>query len=271
VINELMYDPLVGCQEYLELYNISDHYLDLRDMKITVSSDGDPSASQSLLSDCSHLIAPDQYVAFTADEHQLRDQWGLMQTIDVVEMVSWRSLPNEQGYVNLLNRSDILMESLHYHDSLHHDLLIDPGGVALERISEKSTIGNWTSASATVCYGTPGTENSQKSLEYEGDGMVELLPKVISPDLDGYHDIAEIILQGFTVGSYASIYVSDINGFETTTIIENGILGREDHFFWDGHDGNQHLVLPGIYIVHIRVHGKFGEQIFRKSLAVTYR
>lgn len=273
VINELMYDPLPGSQEYLELYNISDQYLDLRDMKISVNSDTNPNPnpSLSLLSDCSHLIDPNQYVAFTADEQQLRDQWGLNQVIDVVEMVSWRSLPNEHGYLNLLNRSDIIMERLHYHDSLHHDLLMDPGGVALERISAKSTIGNWTSASATVNYGTPGTENSQKSIEVEEGGMVELLPKVISPDLDGHNDLAEIILQGFTVGSYASIYVSDINGYEIITIVENGILGGDDHFFWDGHDGNQHLVLPGIYIVHIRVHGKFGEQIFRKSLAVTYR
>lgn len=271
VFNEVMYDPIVGWVEYLEFYNISDHYLDLKDMKISVSGDAYSVGSGYPLGGCSHLIPPKQYVAVCANEGVLRDQWELDLSIDVVEISAWKTLPNEEGYIDLLNRSDIFMERLHYHDSLHHDLLRDPAGVSLERISAEHTASTWTSASASVSYGTPGTENSQKSKRNVGGGIVELYPSVISPDLDGYNDFAEVTLRGFPAGSCTSIYITDINGYEVNTIIENAILGGEDSFYWDAHDMDHHLVFPGIYIVHVRVYGETKEQIFRKSCALTYR
>ncbi len=271
VLNEVMYDPFIGREEYLELYNASENYLDLKDLKYSVSANNSTSESLYWMSKCSHVFSPGKHVVFTKNVAALRDNWGLPFWLDAVELSDWKSLPNAEGYISLLNRSDILLDKFAYSDSMHHELLIDPSGVALERISPYPGSLTWTSASAAENYGTPGTINSQWRDEEHIEAEVIVRPQVFSPDMDGYNDVTEIILSALPAGSFVSIHISDMHGVEVLRLIENGICGSEDRYFWDGHDMNHNLVLPGLYVVHIRISGKGREKIHRLSCALSYR
>jgi hypothetical protein len=271
LINELMYDAFVGQQEYLELYNHSDRFMDLKDLKYGVRSVGNSMGSFSWISEDSHLLPPWDYVVLTKNDLALREDWGLDYSVDVVELSSWKTMPNGAGSIILLNRSDIAMESVAYNDSMHHKLLMDPSGVSLERMSGGTGISHWTSAAASSNYGTPGTHNSQWISESSEQLKTVVNPRVFTPDIDGYEDVAEIILTGTSPGSVISIYVTDLNGKEVIKLIENGISGSDDRYFWDGHDMNHMLVLPGIYVIHIRIAGTMGEKVDRHCCAVAYR
>ena len=161
-----------------------------------------------------------------------------------------------------------------YHDSLHHDLVGVTTGVALERIHSGSCASLsqcWTSAAASANYGTPGMMNSHSRLPSEPGNTLELYPEVFSPDNDGFEDILEIRLQDPGENKLINIFITDLNGIRIREIVFRGITGGGDIYSWDGLDDNGHIVLPGIYVVHLGIAGDRGMRFRRRACAIIYR
>ncbi len=271
VINELMYDPVIGGEEYLELYNASGSYLDVIDLKYLVGSDSYSTNTYEEMSMDSHLLSPKAYVVFAKNGFALRDEWSLREDVDFVTLPGWKSLPNETGYIGIRNRSDQPLVDFSYNDSMHNQMLMDPSGVSLERVSLDPGSCAWTSAAASSNYGTPGKVNSQFIEGSVFAVVAELVPSVFSPDFDGYNDLMEIRIPSSPVGSVISISITDLNGLEVLRLVENGICATNDRYFWDGHDMDHKLVFPGLYVVHIRWSNAEKEKVIRRTCAVSYR
>ncbi len=274
LINEIMYDPVQGGNEYIEFYNPGENYLDLHDLKLRVTEAGSLDGSLVEISVESLLLFPDAKVVFAINSRALREEWELVPDVTVVEVADWSHLPNRGACVQLTNRSGVVIDECCYHDSLHHDLVGVTKGVALERIHSGSCLSLsqcWTSAAASVNYGTPGVQNSHSRLPSEPGNTLELYPEVFSPDNDGFEDMLEIRLQDPGESRLIDIFVSDLNGIRVREIVFRGITNGGDTYSWDGLDDNGNIVLPGIYVVHLGIAGERGMRFRRKACAVIYR
>ena len=274
LINEIMYDPVQGGSEYIELHNQGEDFLDLYDLKLRVTDPGSMEGTLVELSEDPRLLFPDAKVVLAKNSRALREEWGLGRDVDVVEVGDWRSLPNGGACIQLTDRSGVLIDQCCYHDSLHHDLVGVTTGVALERIHSGSCASLsqcWTSAAASVNYGTPGMQNSHSRLPSEPGNTFELYPEVFSPDNDGFEDILEIRLQVTGENRLVDIFITDLNGIRVREIVFRGITGSGDIYSWDGLDNSGNIVLPGIYIVHLGIAGDRGMRFRRRACAVRYR
>ncbi|MEX0980503.1 MAG: lamin tail domain-containing protein [Bacteroidales bacterium] len=274
LINEIMYDPVQGGNEYIELYNPGENFLDLHDLKLRVTEAG--SLEGTLVEICweSLLLFPDAKVVFAINSRALREEWELVPDVAVVEVADWPRLSNGGACVQLTDRSGAVIDECCYHDSLHHDLVGVTTGVALERIHSGSCASLsqcWTSAAASVNYGTPGMLNSHSRLPSEPATFLEIYPEVFSPDNDGFEDMLEIRLQDPGEYRLIDIFITDLNGIRVREIVFRGITGGGDIYSWDGLDDNGNIVLPGIYVVHLGIAGDRRMRFRRQACAVIYR
>ncbi len=274
LINEVMYDPVTGGEEYFELFHSGKEYLDLKDLRFRVTTAGSLNEKLTGLSRDSHLLAPGEYVVFTRNSRALREEWGLDRRVNVVEVEEWRALSNEGACLQVTGRGGELLDMFCYHDSMHHDMVGILTGVALERIhcgACELASQCWTSAAASVNYGTPGRENSQRIASVQYRSGLQIHPEVFSPDNDGFEDILEISLPDGDPGKLVDVFITGIDGQRVRDIILRGIKGTNDTFYWYGHDNEGRSLLPGIYIVHVVISGERQTKILRKACALKYR
>src|SRR5207253_4935486 len=95
---------------------------------------------------------------------------------------------------------------------------------------------NWTSASSSSGYGTPGSINSQYRLFETGTTEMSVLPKVFSPDNDGHDDFATISIHMNEAGTVANAVIYDVTGRRIRYLLKNEVLGTINTFIWDGYD-----------------------------------
>jgi len=275
VISEVMYDPVPGGNEYIELFNHGDDFLDLHDLRLELVLPGTLGGSPAEISQESHLLFPGARVVLTKDGRSLQQEWELGPAVDVVEIGQWRVLPNSGACIRLTDRSGAVLDHCCYHDSLHHDIVSVTSGVALERTIPgpcRTASSCWLSAAASVNYGTPGEKNSQSLPEFSaGEKLLQLNPAVFSPDNDGFEDLLEIILHEEVHDEMVSIFITDLQGNHTRDIVFRGNGGRGDRYLWNGLDQDGRTVLPGIYVVHLVIEGEAGKKIRREPCAVMYR
>ncbi|MCH2450267.1 MAG: lamin tail domain-containing protein [Gracilimonas sp.] len=146
IINEFMKDPPSGTAEYVELKNISDRYLNLRDWKI-----GDNNTFETITGS-DFAILPDSFAVVSANTLALSNFYGNANYVQA-------SLPalNNAGaeQVRIRDKSDITQDSLEYNSNW--------GGVdvAIERRDptvSSTFIENWADSPADN-FGTPGFTN----------------------------------------------------------------------------------------------------------------
>lgn len=273
-INEVMYDPLDEGNEYIELYNCSTSYFDLFDLKLSVSGIGSGEAKSIPVSKDSHLFPPGGFVILCKDCDALIDEWQIEKEVDIVGLDDWKLLSNSGGIIQLRDKAERMIDYLCYTDSLHASTLRITRGVSLERITQNECLIQsqcWTSAAASADFGTPGRQNSQCSDGQENVKGVFITPKVFSPDLDGFEDFLTISIQDIGRGALIDIVITDMSGNTVRNLISLGLGSVLDRFFWDGKDENNNIVLPGVYIVHIKISEAEKFKIYHEACGVRYR
>ena len=128
---------------------------------------------------------------------------------------------------------------------------------------------NWTSATEGCGWGTPGYRNSQHSEAGGGDEAVTVVPEVISPNGDGYHDFAEVFCNFPTTGQRVTIDIYDRDGHRIRRLCDNRICSTGERFRWDAVTDDGRTVNNGLYVVFVRVWNLEGRtKNFRKVVAV---
>ena len=274
VINEILFNPKSGGDDFVEFYNRSNKIIDANKLYVANRNTSGVIVSPKLISPIPYYIFPGDYLVVTEDAVGLSLDY-MVQNPDVVFVISsLPSFPDDEGDVLLLNAQGSVVDEVKYKDDWQFALLADPNGVSLERIdpdgiSQEAT--NWHSAASTAGFGTPTYKNSQYKLIQSINATIEITPKVFSPDNDGRDDIATIQYKTTEPGYVANITVYDANGRPVRSLVKNATLGLQGHWIWDGLDDKK-LKLPlGTYILFTEIFNLTGKKEIFKNVIVLAR
>lgn len=254
-VNEVLFNPRTGAPKFVEIYNSSQKYINLKDWKLANLDDENQVANRRVLFNEEFLIAPNSFLVFTTDSEKLKQEYPKSREERFVEFSSIPSYPISEGNVVFLSPDETLTEVLSYSDKMHHRLLKETKGISLERLSPFQPIdnpNNWHSASSTEGFATPGYQNSNV---YEGNGKlgIEVDPKVFVPDAPGTQPYTTISYKSDQPGKLATIRIYGVDGTLVTELVQNAVWGNEGFYLWDGTQSNGAKVRPGIYIIWVEV------------------
>lgn len=278
VINEILFNPLEGGTDYIELYNRSDKILDLS--KIIIGSVfekyPDPNDTITAYVSCSStLLFPGEYLLLSANTEAIKNQYLSPNPENFRQVDNLPAFNNDCG-IALIMTEEGLVDYLNYDEKMHFPLLNYFKGVSLERLNfnkASSEIDNWHSASEASGFGTPGYRNSQYTDLSEEDDPITTEPEIFSPDGDGYHDLLNIHYNFQSAGNTVSVLIFDTGGNIVRTLINNELCGTRGFFSWDGFNENNKRMKPGIYIVLVKTYNAKGETgTYKKTgvLAIIY-
>jgi len=275
VINEVLFYPLEGGVDYVELYNRSHKTIDLSSLILGTVKKSPPNPPDSLFYDLTFdqmLLLPGDYLVLTSSPEMVKAQYVTKNPQAFLQVIPFPSFNKDAGSV-LLFRQLHKIDAFDYSEKMQYPLLNYTQGVALERVSvdgETNDPNNWHSAAESVGFGTPGYRNSQ-SVSVNPDsinGQIQIDPEIFSPDNDGYQDILYIKYKFETPGNTLAINVFNTSGQLVRRLVNNEYVGTDGVVSWDGlqEDGSKAPV--GIYVLYIRVFDENGRVKQFKKTAV---
>ena len=256
VINELLFHPQTGGEDFVELFNRSGKIINLRDFQLINSTKESGNRSQSIKTD--HLIFPGEYVVITDIPADILDRYSTGGIATFIEQ-DLPTLDARAGNITL-QYGGIQIDAFNYEDSFHFPLLREERGVSLERIDSElptQTPDNWQSAASTVGFATPGLPNSQ--IRRPGasssplDGIIMLYEKTISPDGDGFQDVLIIEYETPGPGYLLNASIFDLEGRQIRVLANNELLASRGNLKWDGTTGEGNKARIGIYLIWFEI------------------
>ncbi len=248
VFNELLPNPYPGGSEYIELYNRSDRTLTLSGLSVaTRKSDGTLSMRYPL-SSISSLLEPADYALLTKSIEGVEDFY-LISSPKAMHELKLPVLANTSASVVLFRSKDEeVIDEVRYSSKWHAPSVKNEKGIALERIDpdgDSQDEANWTSASATDGYGTPGYRNSQYGIQGEGE-VTGIESPVYSEVTKEYTIHYHLDQSGYTCRAW----VFDTAGKRVCEIVNHELLGIEGNLVWDGMAVSGSKVRTGVYIFY---------------------
>jgi hypothetical protein len=263
VINEILFDPLTGGSDYVEVYNRSEKVVDLFGWQFANIA-GDSIANKKTINK-HFILRPGQYVAVSKDTLNVQNNYPNHEKGRFIKS-DLPSYNNDSGTVILISGVHIL-DRVSYSAKWHFALMDSDDGKSLERINanDPSQIAdNWHTASEAMLFGTPGRENSQ-FVPVVASGEFSLTNKVFSPDNDGYEDVLQIRYKMSENDILATITIYDEYGRVIRKLKQNEYLATEGVFTWDGVNEAGLKASIGQYIIYFEAFRPDGGSIFREK------
>ena len=250
LINEVLYEPITGGEEFIELYNNTDLFLDLKGLKIAKKVDGSYEEVE-FVSLVGHLIAPNSFVVLTKEAQGVLPFYSTKDSLVFFETLALPSFSNSGMEIVLLNVVNEEIDAVNYDPKWHYEVIAETKGVSLERISKtvSNNSFNWTSASSSSGFGTPGMENSQSREISKASSNISLESKSFSPNGDGYQDMLILNYKMSSPSTTANVYVFNENGALVKQIVNNETLSTTGILTWDGEREIGGKANVGIYIL----------------------
>jgi hypothetical protein len=268
VISEIMFDPLTGGAEYVELHNRSDHPLSLTGWKIYDAT----GKAQVTLKRGS--IAPHGYLLVASDSAIYRRFPYLADSTNIVLAgVSTLSLNSDKDIVTLRDAEGEMIDEVGYLDDWHRRELGEMKGIALERISMSGASNdsrNWSSSAAPLG-GTPGARNSLELPVTVSDAILTTSSPTLSPDGDGHEDFTRLSYRLPTATSRIVVTAHDRYGRPVRRIANNEPAAASGEVIWDGRDDDGRPLEPGIYLVHLEAYHDGSGLVSAKATIVIAR
>ncbi len=127
VINEILFNPFSYGVDFVELYNLSSWYIELKNMKMVNQVGEEVIIARTQMS-------PTVYRVLTKDSNAVVDFYPLSAEHTFVPC-DLPSFPDDKGAVILQNQAGDRIDSFHYDQNMHHPLLESKEGVSLERVN----------------------------------------------------------------------------------------------------------------------------------------
>jgi hypothetical protein len=275
LINEILFNPPKDGSDFVELYNASKEPVDLSAYLIANRNSSGNVASVKKLAKNPVMLGASSLAVITEDTTWLRGYYFIPDTVLLLQLSSLPSFPDEEGTAILMSGSDSsICDELKYEEGWHFSLIDDRTGVALERISiNESTASryNWASAASSAGYGTPGRHNSQRRLSDVSSEVLNVSPKLFTPDNDGQDDYMQVSINPGEPGLTANAMIYDVSGRRAKYFLKNENLGTTNIFRWDGYDVANRRLPPGVYILITDVFGMRGQvRKFKNVIVIAY-
>ncbi|MDG1477825.1 MAG: lamin tail domain-containing protein [Vicingaceae bacterium] len=270
VINEVLFNPLNGGVDFVEIYNNSNKFIDLQNWNLA-NLDNDSIDNYKPLIEHPKLILPGEFVLLSTNSGAVENDYMNSVSDAFLQMESFPTYSNDEGDVYLINNLDIIVDEFHYKDDMHFALLNSEDGVSLERIDydrPTSDDSNWHSAAEGEGFATPGFENSQYQMTNNEGEEIVVEPETFSPDNDGVDDVLNISYNFSEPGYVATVIVYDAKGRLVKNLIQNELLGISGTFSWDGINERNEKARIGIYIILVEAFSADGDVKSFKKTAV---
>ncbi len=254
--NEVYFRPSNGGTSYFELINETAEALWLDELFVGAAN-ADWQATQAIpLSRLPLSLLPGKRMAFCRDSLLLRADFPKVPARHRWQMDSWPTLNQSGGRLLLLDGSGETIDRLLFHDSLHHPLLLETRGMALERIEGEVTVLEPWGSAQTSMRGSPGTANSRLRGPTGGAQKLQVHPQIIHPHLLEEAEVrfradAEVLLR---------LDVLNIGGQSLHTLLPQQLVHDEIVLYWDGTDGQGTRLPAGPYLIRARYFNQAGEQ-----------
>jgi len=275
LFNELMFNPLQGDADYIELYNNSEKAIDVSRLQIVSLNDETGDTSELfIVSPESRCLLPGSYYTITTEKELIAERFLSSGYEFIYEIGSMPSMNDDRGHLILYNRELDKIDEVFYDEKMHYSLLSDYEGVALEKTApglKSEEAVNWHSAAESSGWGTPGAPNSLYiELPVSGDEIAFSSTK-ITPDNDGYEDFLIINLSLAGTGNVISVTVFDETGNFIKKIASNLLAAPESSLLWDGTADDGTPLRTGIYIIYITLYNDSGKTEKWKKVCTVIR
>ncbi len=248
VVNEIMYDPLAGKAEYVELFNRSGETIDLGAWRLT---DDEDDSTGGRLGTAAILLEPGGYLLCSPDTAMATHYPEIPDAVRVIGGLRAFSLNNDGDHLILSDEAGGTIDRLDYVPEWHTPALDETRGRSLERIESGSGgSGPWNwGTSAGGSGGTPGFRNTLAADRVPTDDRLRCDPNPFSPDGDGFEDVTVI---GYRLGDgpvIARIRIYDREGRPVRTLAEGVYATGTGSFAWNGYDDAGRRAPIGVYVV----------------------
>jgi len=153
VLNEFMYRPPSGYPKYIELKNISNRFLSLKDFELRRAEGA--GSNGGVISEFDLPIEPGEFVVITENSHLMEDIFGPGPWVEMSGFPGFTLTTPDQ--IRFIDAGENLIEAVDYNPSTWGG-----DGAALERkstVAPANEINNW-GQSLNELFGTPGKDNT---------------------------------------------------------------------------------------------------------------
>jgi hypothetical protein len=267
IINEILSNPYSGGEDWVELYNKSDKFIDLFQWQFANYQDDTLANFKSI--DYHSTLAPGAYVVVGEDALFVIENYPNHNAAAFLNN-ELPSYSNDSGTVVLLQGNDV-MDKVSYEKDWHLSVIDNLDGVSLERIDPQGESGNsfnWHSAAQDIGFATPGLKNSQ-FIPAVYSGEFSFTNPIFSPDNDGFQDILQVNYKLNAEGLLGKVSIYDDKGRVIKNLFQNLLLGASGTFSWDGMaDDNQKSAI-GTYVMVFEAFSTDGSVFFTQIKAFT--
>ncbi len=259
VMNEILYDPHPGGEEWIEIFNRSHDRVDIRgweleDTRTTGCVDGE-----------SIVMESGSYAILIGDPTRLVETFPSLDDRQIVVVSPFPSLGNRGDTLRLVTVDGYTVERIEYLSRWGGG-----DGISLERVNPLDAVpgpSNWGS-SVDHRGSTPGEQNSICQV-FEGKAAsLEVMPGIFSPDNDGHDDRTVISYRLPVPRARVKIEVFDVMGRRVDTVLDQVESGSEGQVVWDGRDERGSILSIGIYIVYLEAIDPFSGYFLREKRGV---
>jgi hypothetical protein len=271
VINEVLFNPRPTGVDFVEFYNNSGKYLNLKNWSIA-NIVNDTLEHQQVITGNDFLVTPHSYFVLTASANTLKGEYLQGREETFIEMDNMPSMNDDEGSIALLDSVENVIDHFIYSSDFHSPFIQNPEGVSLERVvagAPTNEAGNWKSAGEQSGFATPGYANSNSITDIGlSDQAIHIEPQVFEP-VFGQPNFTMINYQFDRGGFVGNIKIVDSDGREIRTLAENMLLNTEGFFRWDGDENNGAQARIGRYMIWFEVFDDQGQiYTFRKPVAI---
>jgi len=270
VVNEILFNPRPGGVDFVEVYNRSPKYINLKNWQLG-NFQSNAIANSQVITSNDFILSPSNYLTFTSDPAMLTTQYPQAVSKNLVK-TTLPSLPDDQGTIALQDNDSLIIDHFFYSENMHSPYIKDNEGVSLERISfsePTNDVNNWKSANASAGFATPGFINSNSRLESSfTENAITLDPEIFSPSIPG-KDFSKINYKFDKSGKVANVKILDTQGRLIKTLANNETLGYEGFYRWDGDRDDGGLARVGYYVLWFEVFDGSGlVNVYRKRAVI---
>ncbi len=261
VINEILFDPKTGSEEFVEIYNRSNKVIDLQQLYIgTFDTIAKQLTSTQKIMYTNCLLFPKQYIVLSSSQQKVKSYYSTPNPKNFIDVPSLASFNNTSDCIVLSDINSKVIDKINYRYTMHFPLLSSTKGVSLERINferPSQDITNWNSAASIVGFATPAYQNSQylKNIDYN---EVQITNPIFSPDNDGYNDVLNISFKLDATNYMVNIDIYNSDGLMIKHLIKNEQCLQEAVYSWNGITDSNFKSPIGIYIAYLEFYNLSG-------------
>ena len=275
IINEIMYDPLDGQNEWLEFYNRSSQPVDLAHWTFNdkaISS----GVNSFIISDSAMTVLSGGFVVVAAESTVCNIFSNLGSphpdiSLSILNRSGGFSFNNDGDAIVLKDLTGQTIDSVAYLPSWHHPDVVDTRGRSLERINpniDTNDPRNWSTCTI-IAGGTPGKVNSVMTTSAVSNSAISISPNPFSPDGDGFEDYCIIHYNLPIHTSTLNVKIYDIKGRCIRTLANGELAGTQGEIIWDGLDESRQRARIGVYIIFLEATDRSSGRVERaKAVAV---